>query len=362
MNDRTRSNYQFQIIAWVIVYNLFGIPLYFMLQNFPEKMAEQQMDSGFWASIAMNNACGILMGLMVGSIDLLIQRILKSKHSFQKMLLVKSSIYSLTFITFALLTALFWQATQKDLDLAAAIHEIQKSFASNIIFAYILLNIMSSIIISFIIQLSDLAGREKLFPLLAGRYYAPREEQRVFMFLDLRSSTTIAEQLGHVLFSQLIQDCFYDLNRIIGRYKAIIYQYAGDEAILTWQQKDGLKNLNCLRVFYAYQKALEERSDHYLEKYGIRPEFKAGVNIGDVMVAEIGEVKKEIAYHGDVLNTAARIQGLCNQYGQNLLISEFLEKRLDSNRAFSRQCLGEMALKGKNKPVKVYGIEGFSLN
>ncbi|MGB0525067.1 MAG: adenylate/guanylate cyclase domain-containing protein [Flammeovirgaceae bacterium] len=360
--NRIKSNYIFQVISWVIVYNLFGIPMYFMLQNFPEKMAEQQMDTGFTETVITNSICGLVIGLLIGSIDIMIQRILKQKHSFKKMLLVKSSIYTITFISFATIFGLLWQYSQKDLSFTGAIQEIQTSFALNIIIAYILLNIMASILISFISQLSDIAGREKLLPLLAGHYYAPREEQRVFMFLDLRSSTTIAEQLGHVLFSQLIQDCFHDLNQVIGKYKAFIYQYVGDEAVLTWRHEDGLNNLNCLRVFYAYQEALKSRATYYQSKYGHVPEFKAGVNIGDVMVAEIGEVKKEIAFHGDVLNTAARIQGLCNEYGQNLLISEFLEEQLNREQSFSRECLGEMELKGRVAPVKVYGIRDFALN
>jgi len=30
------------------------------------------------------------------------------------------------------------------------------------------------------------------------------------------------------------------------------------------------------------------------------------------VVAEVGEIKTEIAYHGDTINTAARIQEQCN--------------------------------------------------
>lgn len=355
---RVRSNYLFQIISWMIVYNLFGIPLYFILLNFPEEMAVQQMDMGFVAGIVMNVVCGLMMGLVIGTIDLLIQRILRGKHSFKKMLLVKCSVYIITFIGFAFALGLLWHSSRKGISLSSSVEEIQESFALNFITGYIALNTIASIIISFVSQLSDMAGREKLLPLLAGKYYAPREEQRVFMFLDLRSSTTIAEQLGHVLFSQLIQDCFHDLNQVIGKYRAIIYQYVGDEAVLTWKHEDGLNNLNCLRVFYAFQQMLTNRKEYYQDKYGILPEFKAGVNIGDVMVAEIGEVKKEIAFHGDVLNTAARIQGLCNEYDQNLLISEFLEKHLKNTPSITRECLGEMSLKGRVEPVKVYGVSG----
>jgi len=65
-----------------------------------------------------------------------------------------------------------------------------------------------------------------------GRFNTPWEEERIFMFLDLQSSTEHAENLGHVEYSKMIQDCFNDLG-IVVENEADIYQYIGDEAILT---------------------------------------------------------------------------------------------------------------------------------
>jgi adenylate cyclase len=58
------------------------------------------------------------------------------------------------------------------------------------------------------------------------------------------------------------------------------------------------------------------------------PEFKAGVNAGVVTVAEIGDLKREIAYHGDVVNTAARLRSACNEFDKQLLASEYVIKNL----------------------------------
>ena len=80
-------------------------------------------------------------------------------------------------------------------------------------------------------------GYGVLWNLITGYYRNPKEEKKVFMFLDLQSSTSIDEQLGHLKYSQLIQDCFYDLNMILNRYNAEIYQYVGDEAVLTCKLK-----------------------------------------------------------------------------------------------------------------------------
>jgi adenylate cyclase len=44
------------------------------------------------------------------------------------------------------------------------------------------------------------------------------------------------------------------------------------------------------------------------------------VHCGKVVIAEIDDIKKDIVYNGDVLNTASRIQSVCNKYGERLLV------------------------------------------
>ena len=193
--------------------------------------------------------------------------------------------------------------------------------------------------------------------MLKGEFYYPKEEQRIFMFLDLKNSTGIAETLGHQQYSKLIQDCFRDVSEVVLRYNASIYQYVGDEIVLSWSIKDGLKDLNCIRFFFAYQEKLREEGSHYQARYNLVPQFKAGLEMGSVMVAEVGDLKREIAYHGDVLNTASRIQGCCNTYGKSMLISENLERTLGDALSANTQLLGDVQLRGKQKNIKIYAVE-----
>ncbi len=192
---------------------------------------------------------------------------------------------------------------------------------------------------------------------LTGKYFQPQEEDRVFMFLDLKSSTTIAEKLSHVLYSKLIQDCFYELTGPILKNKGEIYQYVGDEAVITWKQEDGLEAANCLNFFFDFKDRLEKKKTHFLKEYQTFPEFKAGIGMGQVTVAEVGELKTEIAYHGDVLNATARIQGLCNQFEKAFLASASLVQALEGNKGFTFECVGEVELRGKAGTHKVYSCE-----
>ena len=69
------------------------------------------------------------------------------------------------------------------------------------------------------------------------------------MFMDLRGSTAIAEKLGHHKYSEMMQSCFHDLTSIVINYKASIYQYVGDEVVLTWEKERGITNNNCIKAF-----------------------------------------------------------------------------------------------------------------
>ncbi len=201
-------------------------------------------------------------------------------------------------------------------------------------------------------QVNLFLGKDNLAKLIRGDFYTPREEERIFMFLDLQSSTAHAERLGHITYSKMIQDCFTDLGVIIEN-EAEIYQYVGDEAILTWNLLEGIQNQNCIQAYYNFKEQLHKRRDHYLKAYDCLPHFKAGINSGIVTVTEVGKYKKEIAYHGDTINVAARIQAKCNALNQELLISGNLVDKLKGEGAHFEK-IDSIELRGKEQKVVVY--------
>lgn len=199
-------------------------------------------------------------------------------------------------------------------------------------------------------------GQSNLLNFLTGRYQSPVLEDRVFLFMDLKSSTTIAEKLGNIKYSELIKDCFADVNKLVDRYHADIYQYVGDEVVLTWRTKNVIDTHYPIKLYHALEEKIEKRKAYYKKKYGLVPEFKAGVHGGVVTVAEIGNIKRDIAYHGDVLNTASRIQDQCNKYHEHYLISDDLLKRMGSLNGYELKSIGAISLKGKTHTVSVHAV------
>ena len=109
-------------------------------------------------------------------------------------------------------------------------------------------------------------------------------------------------------------------------------------------------------MFFAFREQLKSRHKYYSTNFGFDPIFKAGVHFGKLMIAEVGTVKKEIAYHGDVINTASRIQNLCNIYKASLLVSERILNSLELSNLYMTNSKGTIALKGKEKEVQIFEI------
>jgi len=308
----------------------------------------------FSQQIRFNAIIGLVAGILFGSLEYVFGKYVYKRMSFGRTLLIGALSYLLTVILLASFgIRAFTKIIGRGVD--------WETYKGYILSKEMILLVFYCFLIGFFIDLfreiNKKFGPGNLWKMLKGEFYSPKEEQRIFMFLDLKNSTGIAEQLGHNKYSRLIQDCFQDVSDVVLTYKANIYQYVGDEIVLTWTINEGLQHLNCIRFFFAYKEKLKHKVSFYKKKYGLMPSFKAGMEMGPVMVAEVGDLKREIAYHGDVLNTASRIQGFCNTYGKSILISENLEQALKESLRDKTELLGDIQLRGKQKNVKIYSVE-----
>jgi adenylate cyclase len=209
----------------------------------------------------------------------------------------------------------------------------------------------------FMLQVNDKFGQGVLWKFITGRYYHPRQEERIFMFLDLKSSTSIAEKMNSEKYFVLLKELFNDITEPILNSHGEIYQYAGDGVIVTWSTEKGLASNNCLLCFQSIQQALTKRKEHYSGIYDLIPSFKAGLHIGEATVGEIGVIKKDIVYSGDVLNTTSRIEGQCNNYDVNILLSSHLLQRMQLSNKYEQVALGEIFLKGKKDKLVLFTIK-----
>jgi adenylate cyclase len=109
--------------------------------------------------------------------------------------------------------------------------------------------------------------------------------------------------------------------------------------------------------FFEAEDRVKENRALFEKKYGVVPKFKAGMHCGTVISGEMGDTKKEIAFLGDVINTAARIEGECNPHQRSLLISIDLLQKMGLRSEFKQERIGEISLRGKMEKMELYAIE-----
>lgn len=299
-----------------------------------------------------------ILGLFVGAVEVLFINKIFVKKSLTKKILYKTLFYILIIIVIIVIAypiAVSMELNTNILDKRVwnKLSMFLTSFTN--LSTDLQLGVQLGISL-FYAEISDHIGNGILINFFTGKYHSPKEEKRIFMFSDMKSSTTIAEKLGHIRYFELLREYYFDLSEAIVKYSGEIYQYIGDEIVVSWKYKDGVENNNCIKCFFAMKEDLAKRADWYNKNFGLLPTFKAGFHFGKVTTGEIGALKKEIIFTGDVLNSTARIQGLCNRYKVNLLISYALIKNLDLGPEFQTKSLGKIELRGKMENIELYTI------
>lgn len=340
------------ILFWFITFLLFFIIRFSGLKTNLE-IKDPTYVFTFFDKVYYALIIGIIIGTVFSIVEFLFEKYLSKKLTIVMQILLKTVLYLVTLILLFSFIRWFFQYVQGG-DIQANEKGWWKYNISLRVSALVF--VIASFNFSFLKIAIEKFGKKNFINILIGRYNKPREENRIFMFLDLKDSTSIAEKLGHLTYSHFIQECFYDLNILIKNFGAEIYQYVGDEAVLTWTWEKGLKNNNCILLFEAFLKQLESKRAYYESTFGVFPTFKAGVHGGEIIMVEVGTVKKEIAFHGDVINTAARIQSMCNTYSESLIISRIIKNQLTLNDSTQVVTLENLPLKGKQESIQLFAI------
>ena len=222
------------------------------------------------------------------------------------------------------------------------------NFAGTVVFSFVLI-----LIANFFKQLSNIIGPRTFVHLLVGRYYRSRREVRMIAYLDLVGSTATTERLGDARYLEFLNRFFRCLTPALRATGGGIHKYVGDEAIVTWRSGRGTA-ANGLAFFEIFQRELNRCASDFEQHFGLQPHWRGSLHYGEIVVGEMGELKKEIAFLGDSLNTGARLMDVAKTEGTALVVSGAVpgvdvEKRL--------RALGRRTLRGKEVPLAVYAWE-----
>lgn len=224
-------------------------------------------------------------------------------------------------------------------------------------YSFYLYLMMIDILQTTFLQLRRSLGVDFFQNFIKSKYSKPKTENRVFMFIDLVNSTPTVEKLGAVRFSSFIQDCFMFLSDVVIKYNGIIYQYVGDEVVINWKKERHFEYDDCLEMFFEFQKILNDNYAYFIEHYQLTPRFRCSLNDGEVSVAFVGDTKREIAFHGNVLHVASRLESVAKDYDADMVISDSFYHQIKNKQNYDFSVLDNLFLRGVNKKTKAYTVK-----
>ena len=291
------------------------------------------------------------VGLLFGTIEMVWTEKWFRSYGLGKKVVYKTLLY-LSFVM-AILLVSYPLAASLELNVPISDRSVWDKtvrFFLSITFLSTLVQLSFSLLLSLLYAaISENLGHQVLKHFFTGKYHRPRVEQRIFMFLDMKDSTAIAEGLGHDRYFEVLSGYYEAMSDPIINSLGEVYQYIGDEVVVSWKMADGLKDVNCLRCFFDLKQILAEQAGAFSQAYGVIPDFRAGMHVGEVTTGEIGALKKEIVFTGDVLNTTSRLQALTKEYRTDLLISSDLGSLLEKHGNYTFEELGTISLRGKSE-------------
>jgi adenylate cyclase len=219
------------------------------------------------------------------------------------------------------------------------------------------ISLVITVIFVIILQAAGLVGRRTFRDLMLGRYRRPRAERRFFLFVDVVGSTAIAERLGPLQAHRFLSAVFSAVAEPVAVYRGEIYQYVGDEIVVTWTEAEGRLEARPLRCFFLMEEALRNLKETFRRQFSTEPGLRAALHLGEVIAGEVGEQRRAIVFHGDVMNTASRLEQATREVGCRFIASA------DALRAFGPQPdmelkdLGALVLRGRKEPIRASGVE-----
>lgn len=346
----------YNLVAWNIFFRIFLFLNYLVYPGIITSGAKvfQLMYQSEWVITAMASAIATITWIQE---DIVLYNYL-SRKSLGVLMVLRIIYLAFHLLVISLIIALYHYHAKLFTDVSEYIYHVKCFFLNNATLYLFCVGIAISLIINFAKAIQLKVGYEKFYRIISGYYRTPREEDRIFIFIDLISSTRYAELLGHKKYSAFLQACFSGLGLLEIKYHAMQYQIIGDEIVLSWPASKQKNFSNAVNFYYEFTDYLNMKDNYFRKEFGVIPKFTASINSGKIMIAEVGTIKSEIAFHGDVLNTAARIQKQCKSHNKRLLVTkEFAERFREVSFGNTIEWVAQDHLVGKQHPVDIYSIE-----
>jgi adenylate cyclase len=180
------------------------------------------------------------------------------------------------------------------------------------------------------------------------------------LFSDIRGFTSISEKMQPAEVIAFLNVYLTEMSAIVIRSGGTLDKFIGDAVMAFWGEPvpytdHADRACDCALAMRDATLKLAER----FASEGKPPiRIGIGINTADVVVGNIGSIEHKLDYTviGDGVNLASRLEGLNKDFATTIIISEFALAKLGDR--FAVRPLGDVKVKGKERPVKIYELLG----
>ncbi len=178
------------------------------------------------------------------------------------------------------------------------------------------------------------------------------------LFSDIRGFTSLSEKLTPEEVVEMLRDYLTTMTEVVFKHGGTVDKYIGDAIMALYGAPFEQPNHaeQAVRTALEFQDQVKVLSERWEAKCGVRLRNGVGINTGDAVVGTIGSQQRlEYTAIGDTVNLASRLEGLTKDFLSPIVVSESTHEEV--KHLFYSRYLGEVKVKGKEIPVKIYAVE-----
>jgi adenylate cyclase len=179
------------------------------------------------------------------------------------------------------------------------------------------------------------------------------------LFSDIRGFTSMSEKMQPEDVVTFLREYLTVMTEAVFKHGGTVDKYIGDAIMalynVPFEAPDHARR--AVRTALEFQARLTPLAERFALKYGGTLACGVGIHTGDAVVGTIGsEQRLEYTAIGDTINLGSRLEGLTKEFSVPIIMSEATATEVAGQ--FGTRDLGEVTVKGKAIPVKIYAVLG----
>jgi adenylate cyclase len=191
----------------------------------------------------------------------------------------------------------------------------------------------------------------------AGEALESSRRRLTVLFSDIRGFTTMSERIAPEDVVEFLREYLTVMTDAVFAHGGTVDKYIGDAIMALYNVPFEAPDhaAQAVRTALEFQRRLEGLAARFGPRLGAPLRCGVGIHTGDAVVGTLGSAQRlEYTAIGDTVNLGSRLESITKDFDVPIVISE--ATWLEVKDLFPTRYLGEVTVKGKEVPVKIYTV------